>query len=111
MVSEKPGLAALKALSLLILRDIFKATKVKLFNENSLLESTSLPIKSKLKIDANPGLAYSCLNNRAQAHTNFLTDSPSHVCIMFCKNAHCLLLIMRMLGHHMHPAAFLAVGH
>ena len=57
MVSEKPGLAALKALSLLILRDIFKATKVKLFNENSLLESTSLPIKSKLKIDANPGLA------------------------------------------------------
>ena len=57
MVSEKLGIATLKALSLLILRDILKAAKVKLFSENSLLESTSLPIKSKLKIDANPGLA------------------------------------------------------
>jgi len=39
------------------LRKNLKAAKVKLLSKNNLLESTSLWIKSGLKIDANPGLA------------------------------------------------------
>ena len=41
---------------LLILRDNLKAAKDKLLSENRLLESTSLWIKSELKIEAYPGL-------------------------------------------------------
>jgi len=37
-----------------------RAAKVKSRSENNLLESTSLLIKSELKIDANLGLAYPC---------------------------------------------------
>ena len=39
----------------LILPDNLKTAKVKLFSENNLMESTSLWIKSDLKIDTNPG--------------------------------------------------------
>ena len=46
-----------KSVTAVNLRKNLKAAKVKLFTENNLLESTSLRIKSELKIDANPGLA------------------------------------------------------
>ena len=44
----------LKALQLLILCDNLKAAKVKLLSENNLQESTSLKIKSDLKIFTYP---------------------------------------------------------
>ena len=45
-----------KSVTAAILRDNLKAAKAKLLSENNLLESTSLWIKSELKIDACPGL-------------------------------------------------------
>ena len=40
----------------MFLRDNFKAAKVKLLSENNVLDTTSLWIKSELKIDPNPEL-------------------------------------------------------
>jgi len=48
-------------------RDNLKAAKVKLLGANNLLESMSFWIKSELKFDAYPGLAYPCFEQPGPA--------------------------------------------